>query len=149
MWCLIDNWKLVSENSQAPSEKIHSPLFTHFPPKNSKNASPPPFWQNWKIFQAPLLAEREGKDTMLKVLFFVLFSFYWKVMFHSWDIRFSAFLTIPSTEKIVLSRSVLAHRVEQIFEYIFWIVNHYTWILATFYISYIHGKYFYEMFQMV
>ena len=36
--------KITFRKSSNPSEKIHSPLFTHFsPPKNSKIASLPPF----------------------------------------------------------------------------------------------------------
>ena len=44
MWYLINSWKLLSENPQPPSEKIHSPIFTHCPlPKKSETASPPVF----------------------------------------------------------------------------------------------------------
>ena len=39
MWYLINSWKLLSEIPQAPNEKIHSLLFTHSPPENSKIAS--------------------------------------------------------------------------------------------------------------
>ena len=33
--------KITFRKSSGPPEKIHSPLFTHLPPKNSKSASPP------------------------------------------------------------------------------------------------------------
>ena len=39
-------------------------------------------------------------------------------------LRYSRFYTISSTSKVVTSWCVLAHEVEYIFEFIFWIVNH-------------------------
>ena len=46
-----------------PPEKIHSPLFTYSPSKNSKCASPP-FWQHWKIVcLSPL--QKEGENTVI------------------------------------------------------------------------------------
>ena len=38
---LSSNRKLLSENPQGPPERIQSPLFTHFAPKNSKKCKSP------------------------------------------------------------------------------------------------------------
>ena len=53
MWYLIKSWKLLSENPQVPTEKIHSLLFTHSPPWKFKNCKCPPFYQHWKFFRSP------------------------------------------------------------------------------------------------
>lgn len=52
----IDFWK----PSAPPPEKIHSPLFTHYPPKNSKSAGTP-FLLTLKIFQPPPHLQKGGK----------------------------------------------------------------------------------------
>ena len=41
MWYLSSSCKLLSENPQDPPEKIQSPLFIHFSPKNSKKCKSP------------------------------------------------------------------------------------------------------------
>ena len=64
MWYLINSWKLLSENLQAPLEKIHSPPFYHPLPKNSRSASPSPLYlTTLKIFK-PLPPAERGKDNM-------------------------------------------------------------------------------------
>ena len=45
---------------RSPPEKIHSPLFTHSPPKNSKSESPS-FLPTLKTFQA---LSRKGERTL-------------------------------------------------------------------------------------
>ena len=62
MWYLINSWKLLSENPQPPSEKIHSPIFTHCPlPKKSETASPPVFAKIENILDpSPLQKGGEG-----------------------------------------------------------------------------------------
>ena len=44
--------KITFKKSSGPPEKIHSPLFTHYPLKNSKSASLPLF-ANTENFSAP------------------------------------------------------------------------------------------------
>ena len=66
------SWKTLS--LPPPPEKTHSPLFTHYPPKNSKSAGTP-FLLTLKIFQPPPPpTERGGEDTMshMKVPMFLL-----------------------------------------------------------------------------
>ena len=41
LWYFMSSWKLLAENTQASSDKIHCPIFTHCPHKNTKSASPP------------------------------------------------------------------------------------------------------------
>ena len=60
MWYLINLWKLLPENPQAPPEKIQFPPFYSLPPKNSKSASPT-FLPILKVFQDPP-AERGGGE---------------------------------------------------------------------------------------
>ena len=50
-----------------PPKKITPPPFTHFPPKNSKSASPP-FLPKLKIFQPPP-CRKGGEDTVFNYLF--------------------------------------------------------------------------------
>ena len=51
MWCLINSSKLLSENPQAPPEKIHSLLLTHSPLKIHKVQGP--LFANTRNFQDP------------------------------------------------------------------------------------------------
>ena len=52
------SWKTLS--LPPPPEKIHSPLFTHYPPKNSKSAGTP-FLLTLKIFQPPPHLQKGGE----------------------------------------------------------------------------------------
>ena len=64
--------------------KKSSPSFLLTSPLKIQKVQVPLHFDKTEDFQAPLLAEREGKDTMLKALsFFSFFSFHGKVMFHS------------------------------------------------------------------
>lgn len=51
------------------------------------------------------------------------FLFHGKVIICSWDIWFFIFWSIPLTSKALTSWWELTHEVENIFEYIFWILN--------------------------
>ena len=90
MWYFIDSWKLLSENLQDPPEKIFSLLFTHFPPKNSKIASPTPFWQNWK-FSGPPPSLQKGRGRMLCLRLFLFFLFFISWKGHVPFLRYSIF----------------------------------------------------------
>ena len=57
MWYLINLWKLLPENPQAPPEKIQFPLFTHSPLKIQK-VQVPRFCQYWKFFRT--LLQKDG-----------------------------------------------------------------------------------------
>ena len=48
------------KSSAPPPKKIHSPLFSHSPPKNSKNASLPPFFANIENLSGPPCRKEGG-----------------------------------------------------------------------------------------
>ena len=62
MWYLVNSWKLLSENPQAPPEKLHCPLKT-------EKVQVPPFLATLKIFEAPLPLLQKGGRTLWKMLF--------------------------------------------------------------------------------
>ena len=57
IWSTVENYfqKILTP----PPDKIHSPIFTHSPRKNLKNA---PFCQNWKFSRPPLQKGCEDID---------------------------------------------------------------------------------------
>ena len=60
LWYFISSWKLLAENAQVSSDKIHSPfLLNTTSPKNWKSASTP-FLPTLEDFQAPLQKEEWG-----------------------------------------------------------------------------------------
>ena len=58
MWYFMSSWKLLAENTQASSDKIRCPIFTHCPHKIQK-VQVPPFYQHRKISRCPC---RKGSE---------------------------------------------------------------------------------------
>ena len=77
MWYLINSWKLLSENPQVPTEKIHSLLFTHSPPpENSKIASAPLFTNIENFLGLPIdKGGRRGHCDKLIIDYWLCFKF--------------------------------------------------------------------------
>ena len=72
MSCFIYSWKLLSENSQAPYEQIHSTFLLTAPlPLKIQEVQVPPFLPILKIFSVPPTRPPQterGKDTMTDLL---------------------------------------------------------------------------------
>ena len=60
MWYLINSWKLLSENPQAPLKKS-TPPFLLTPPEKYKKCKSHPFCQHWKFFSPPPAERGRGR----------------------------------------------------------------------------------------
>ena len=87
MWYLIDSWKLLSENPQAPLKKS-TPLFLLTPPLKIQKVQVPSFLPKLKIFQASLCRKGGREVTVViliqegpssKILFYFYFILCWQL----------------------------------------------------------------------
>ena len=71
MWYFISSWKLLSENPQDPTDKIHSLIFTQSPLKIQK-AQGSPFWKHRQFFKTSCRKGRKGGRTLGSIeVFFI------------------------------------------------------------------------------